>query len=217
MGRVATDPLVRYRDKIAVGAPDECWPWTAARFRQGYGAFRLGDKQWKAHRFGYTTLIGPIPDGMLVCHTCDNPPCQNPEHWFLGTPAANNADRNAKNRQAQGPAHARRAVKKLTDEAVLAIRDAYREGARQTALAEWFGVSQTTVSQVVRQTSWGQIVDDGLGSLASRSKYAHRLTVDDYTAVKAAYATGLSQEAVARQFGISQPMVSRIVRGGLVS
>lgn len=86
MGTTARDPLERYLEKVDRRGPDDCWEWTAARFDKGYGAFRLGDKQMKAHRFGYEAQIGPIPEGQYVLHRCDNPPCQNPTHWFLGNP-----------------------------------------------------------------------------------------------------------------------------------
>jgi hypothetical protein len=194
MGRTAADPFERYRSKIAVGGPDECWPWTAGCFDSGYGAFRLGQKQLRAHRFGYEALVGPIPDGLCVLHTCDNPPCQNPAHWFV--------------------AHAHRAAKTLTEADVLAIRDGYRHGARQVDLAVWFGVSQTMISKVVRQAACGQLVDDGDGALESTSKYRHRLSLDDYAAISEAYRRGLTQAAVATRFGISQAMVSKVLHSG---
>lgn len=85
------------------GGADACWEWTAACFKAGYGAIRLtivGVTKWTetAHRVAYSLVYGQIPDGMYICHHCDNPPCCNPNHLFADTQAANVADMVAKGR-----------------------------------------------------------------------------------------------------------------------
>lgn len=77
---------------------DGCWLWTASKNRQGYGYFRFDGKMMKAHRMAWLLVHGEIPEGMLVCHTCDNPSCVNPEHLWLGTNQDNQNDMNAKGR-----------------------------------------------------------------------------------------------------------------------
>jgi hypothetical protein len=82
--------------------PDACWTWTSkARSNdgKGYGAFNSGSGSVRAHRFAWELTNGPIPDGLHVCHECDNPLCCNPAHFFLGTPKDNNADMISKGRQ----------------------------------------------------------------------------------------------------------------------
>lgn len=90
---------------------DGCWEWTGPRknSRSHYGAFfpKQGE-HWAAHRYAYTLAHGPIPDGLLVCHRCDNPPCVRPDHLFLGTDRANHDDMVSKGRHAHGPTHAAR-------------------------------------------------------------------------------------------------------------
>lgn len=132
----------RFWVKVKRGGPDECWPWLASRRDpDGYGAFRLNDKQNSAHRVAFILAGGSLPPGALVLHRCDNPPCCNPRHLFAGDQAANIADKVAKGRQAKGP-------RKLTQAQIDAIRQACpRPGERfkwgtGTELAAQFGISR---------------------------------------------------------------------------
>jgi hypothetical protein len=86
--------------------PDACWLWTGAKFPPlGYGAFKVKGKMWRAHRWAWTRVNGPIPEGLDVLHRCDVPACVNPAHLFTGTDAVNMADKVAKGRQAKGATH----------------------------------------------------------------------------------------------------------------
>lgn len=79
----------------------DCWTWQGSRDRKGYGRVSVNQRPVLAHRFSWTLSHGPIPDGLCVLHKCDNPPCVNPEHLFLGTIADNNRDMVAKGRHAR--------------------------------------------------------------------------------------------------------------------
>lgn len=91
---------------------DGCWEWIGATVAR-YGVLYVGEGDRlvakKAHRLSWEMQNGPIPPGMLMCHTCDNPPCVNPAHLFLGTIADNNLDREAKGRGWNPQSRARKA------------------------------------------------------------------------------------------------------------
>lgn len=145
----------RFWEKVDQSAgPDNCWPWTAGRGR--YGHFKFRGHQVGAHRFSYLMVRGPIPDGLLVCHTCDNPICVNPRHLFLGTPLDNMLDKVAKSREShKGPRKqiegTRNGMAKLTPEQVRSIRG--RADSRKIIAAE-FGVSLSLVSAIRNNKIW---------------------------------------------------------------
>lgn len=144
--------------RIAVGAPDACWPWTGpTRNGYGYDDRRVNGvrRARRAHRMAWAAVHGDIPEGMDVLHACDNPPCCNPRHLFLGTDADNAADRNAKGRQARGEGNGRA---KLTAADVATIRAA---SGPHTALAREHGVSAWTIAAIRRRFRWAHLESAG--------------------------------------------------------
>lgn len=129
------------------GGPDACHVWTGAVSRYGYGRVRRKGVTVLAHRFAWELAFGPIPDGLLVCHHCDNPPCVNPRHLFLGTVKDNAEDCVGKGRSCTGERHPRH---KLTPQLVSAIkRDHSAGGVTHRELAARYGVSQPSVFRAI--------------------------------------------------------------------
>jgi hypothetical protein len=146
----------RFWGKMERRANSNCWEWQGFKDRWGYGRTKMEGQQL-AHRAAYVIAHGAIPDGMCVLHRCDNPPCCNPDHLFLGTVADNNADMVAKGRHfVPSPCGyspllcgERNSQAKLTDFQVSEIRRRRAQGERTVALAEEFSISQRYVYKLV--------------------------------------------------------------------
>lgn len=132
----------------------DCWIWNGYRRPGGYGEVYIEVKGKRtrplAHRAMYQVFRGDIGDTPL-CHRCDNPSCVNPDHLFLGTRADNNADRNAKGRQAKGEAHG---FAKLTAADVRSIR---RDKRHRNQIAKSYGVASNTIQAVQTRKTWRHV------------------------------------------------------------
>ncbi len=136
----------------------KCWVWHGAKTPKGYGNFGGGTKgaRWTVycHRVSWEYHNGPIPEGLCVLHRCDNPPCVNPEHLFLGTKAENNADCWLKGRYNQGE---NRWSAKLKEIEIPAIRALLALGFSTVRVGRLFNVSDATIGQVKRGISWKHV------------------------------------------------------------
>lgn len=138
-----------------------CWLWTAARDKDEYGEFSYYSSPkirvyTSAHVYSYKLHFGEIPEKMCVCHICDNPPCVNPKHLWLGTNQENTADRDAKMRQAHGEGHA---LAKLNELEVIEIRRLYNNSTISIKhLAEQFNMSESGIYGIVNNIIWKHLL-----------------------------------------------------------
>lgn len=131
----------------------ECIEWTNSKDAQGYGFKRVNGVLHRVHRLEYTKHHGPIPKGMSILHSCDNPSCYNIEHLSLGTHQDNMADMKLKGR-ATSPKGMNNYQTSLTDDDVRAIR---ASSISQRKLAKLYGVSQASISSIVLRKTWRHI------------------------------------------------------------
>ncbi len=129
-----------------------CWIWKERRPVEYYGRFSINGKIWSAHRLSWTLTFGPIPEGLYVCHHCDNKRCVRPDHLFLGTCADNVADMHRKGRNAmlRGTQVGRC---KLSEETVHLVR-ATSGLINHTELATRLGICSAQVGRIRRKVSW---------------------------------------------------------------
>lgn len=151
--------------RVNVAGPDDCWEWQAFRNERGYGRItnqgRLKDwpRSIRAHRYAYALHFGEHPGERDVLHSCDNPPCCNPKHLRLGTPADNAQDKVARGRSFNVPKGSQHRRSKLTEEQVRDIRRRFVRGkyGDSARAAREFGVAKTTIAQILRGEVWGHV------------------------------------------------------------
>lgn len=131
-----------------------CWVWTGAKKKDGYGYVRHDGREFLAHRAAYFLRHGNLNPGLCICHTCDNRLCVNPDHLWQGTALENDADKMAKGRQAKGE---RMGSAKLSAQQVAEIRTVFtggRGGENTVSLGKKYGVSPSTIWDVVNRVNW---------------------------------------------------------------
>ncbi len=143
------EDVVRFWSYVETGDLEECWLWRAGKATDGYGSFSMGGKPYPASRVAYMLAHGPIPDGLIVRHRCDNPPCCNPRHLLTGTHRDNAMDRAIRGRTNNG-----RGVHtaQLTEADVMRIRNAPRS--QWAAIAYELGRPYVTVYSAAIGRSW---------------------------------------------------------------
>ena len=133
-----------------------CWEWTGAKASNGYGKTYHHKRPVDTHRVVWEITNGEIPNGLFVCHTCDNKSCVNPAHLFLGTPLENMIDKVNKGRH-NSPRGEGNAFHKLTDELVISVRKQHAAGVSIYRLSKDTGISKTTLRSAINRRTWRHV------------------------------------------------------------
>lgn len=151
MFSVIDDPKIKlFFNKFLIGDSGSCWEWIAGKDWDGYGIFSTSKRYSRASRLMYAIVYGDIPNGMFVCHSCDNPSCVNPNHLFSGTPLDNMRDKVKKGRGSylSGESHPNA---KLSDRDIENIREMISSGKyTQSEIAKMYNVSFQHISDIKR-------------------------------------------------------------------
>ncbi len=146
----------KFWQRVNKQSPDECWNWTGATRRDGYGQISIPQPPQnaiflRANRLSYFINFGVDPCDLEVCHKCDNPSCVNPEHLFLGTQNENVQDCINKNRKARGE---KNGISKLCEREVTEIRKRFSEGERISNLAREYDVTYSQIWNITKNKQW---------------------------------------------------------------
>lgn len=152
----------RFWSKVDDSDPDGCWPWLASTDKDGYGFFSVNRRNKRAHRVAYELTYGPLDPEDVARHTCDNPPCCNPDHIVPGTFAQNTADMMERNRNRPGRYwEGRPAPHKshLSDDDVRNIRRRRDEGESAVALADEYKATPETIRNIHQRRTRQYVTD----------------------------------------------------------
>ena len=146
--------------KSKLSSPDErgCMNWMGCDNGNGYGVISAGEdhkpRNMISSRFAWVAEFGPIPDGMLVCHHCDNRKCCNPAHLFLGKHKENNNDSKSKGRNQRGIRHWNA---RLSEEQIMTIRSMKFKHGDKKRVAAQYGINPDTLTRILSGAGWSHL------------------------------------------------------------
>ena len=200
----------RFWLRVRVGNVSECWEWQGSRGPHGHGAVRRDGKHIRATAIAWFLFHGEWPpEGMDICHHCDNPPCVNPAHLFIGTAKDNMQDAIRKGRfkflRPRPGEHNNNA--KLTWASVAEIRERYSAGENISQLSRAFRVARSTLREVVNGRNWR---NDTVTPQPRMVATHNRPTFNRAEAVRLSVA-GWTQSRIAEHLGVNQGTISRVL------
>lgn len=145
----------RFWSRVDKRGPNDCWEWMGGRYHSGHGSTGADiNGERRTHRLSWVFHNGPIPNGACVLHACDNPPCVNPKHLFLGSQLENVADMKAKGRTAIGEQHSQARLKEDDVRNIFRLKNA---GCSLQELSTQFGVSKSCICSILKRRLWPHV------------------------------------------------------------
>jgi hypothetical protein len=149
------DDISRFWSYVDIKGEDECWEYTGAKNKKGYGRFKFNGKLILSHRIAYELYFGRIPEGKQINHKCNNRPCCNPFHTYAGTNQDNMDDKVRANRQSRSSGSSN-GLAKLTEKQVIDIRE-NKDNLSQGKLGKIYGVNHSTIGNILSGKTWKHV------------------------------------------------------------
>jgi len=197
----------KFYSNIKVNPETNCWEWIGNKDKKGYGIFKGYGFTHRAHRFSWLLHKGEFPNEFYVCHKCDNPPCVNPDHLFLGTQFDNMQDMIQKGRgpKVYGTNNPRA---NLSDQDVMEIRRLWDvEKTSPKELSIMFSTPKSTINQIISGNTWKHLP---LCKRPASNRGSH-LSELDVLEIRRLYGLGLSSTLLGKMFRLTQQQAWKVV------
>lgn len=149
---------IRFWSKVNVLGENDCWEWKLSLDPDGYGRFRLNGKKRGSHRVSYANAFGEIPYGKIICHSCNNPPCVNPNHLYAGTQKDNTRDSIDAGTLWFSKAYGEKCPNaKLSNKDVYIIRDMLNKGISVKEISKKYNITDGAIYSIKNKTRWKKV------------------------------------------------------------
>lgn len=178
-----------------------CWEWNGSMTKDNYGTIWIHPRSIRVHRLMWELTMGKIPNRRVVCHKCDNPPCINPDHLFLGTPSDNMKDCARKGRGGN----------KLLPADVNEIIDLYNHGFSNKEISIMYSIHPSNISNMVNGDLWSDFINGRINKRKS-NRGRKRVNDDKISKIIELYHLGVVHRDIAKRLKIGKSSIARMLK-----